>query len=65
MAKGFRLLDEKAMLFIQGKNHSSKSFRKIYPLNNTQSNLVYICQELYCAFDFYVHDVTYGVLSML
>ena len=33
MAKGTRLLDKKAFLFIQEKIHASKSFLKIYPLN--------------------------------
>ena len=34
VAKGIRLLDKKAFLFIQEKFHASKSFWKIYPLNS-------------------------------
>ena len=33
VAKGIRLLDKKAFMFIQEKNHASKSFWKIYLLN--------------------------------
>ena len=31
--QGIRLLDKKAFVFIQEKCHASKSFLKIYPLN--------------------------------
>ena len=39
VAKGIRLLNEKAFLFIQERFHASKSFSKIYPLKIKQTRI--------------------------
>ena len=39
VAKGIRLLKKKQFMFIQENFHASKSFWKIYPINNSESSI--------------------------